>query len=631
MSTRGIWAATPLLLLSLAAGADSTLSGEALFKNNCSACHSGFLGSRAPSPQVLAKFPPQSILHALTAGAMRAQGAELSGEQRRAIAAFLSKQPFATTLRGASGGRCAQSPPMQDPARRPGWNGWGASPANNSFQALTAAGLPPDRVADLELKWAFGFPDSYSAWAQPVVAAGRLFVGSQAGIFYSLDAKSGCTHWSFAAKAGIRGAASVSAVSLDGASQTRYGVFFGDLSANVYALDAQTGELLWTVELDDHPKARITGSPTLYRDRLYIPMSSWITVVEEEGECCTFRGSLSAVDLATGKLLWKTHTIPDEPKRLPKKNRSGVPLWGPSGSAVWSAPTIDAKRGLAYVATGNSYTGPAVNSDSIIAFDLDTGAIKWSRQVTPDDIWIPGCEPDDTGGCIYTAGVNFDFGTAPMLATLPDGADLLVAGQKSGVAFAFDPDEQGRIVWQYRAGAGGPGGGIVWGSAVDANLAYFPVSDMTAEPGGLHAVELATGRKVWYAPPRPLLCGLPRYGCSAAQAVGVAVIPGIVFAGAADGGFRAYSSSTGEVVWEYDTNREFETVNGVPAHGGSLIGSGPTVVDAMVYVNSGYGTNGGRVGNVLLAFSGDGRSGARGAAELETARTRSAPLRQRDR
>jgi polyvinyl alcohol dehydrogenase (cytochrome) len=593
--------AIAMALLPFTAAADSAGSGADLFKAHCSHCHSGFLGSRAPSPQVLAKFPPQSIVHALTTGIMRVQGAELTGEQRRSIAVFLTNKPFDTSLRATSRGHCTQSSPMADPTHQSAWNGWGASSANTSFQTAQAAGLTADRVPQLKLQWAFGFPDSYSAWSQPVVGAGRLFVGSQAGVFYSLDAKTGCTYWSFEAQAGIRGAASLGPVA--NGSRAKFAVFFGDLSGNAYALNAETGELLWTTEVDKHPKARVTGSPTLYRGRLYVPMSSWTTVNEEDGECCDFRGSLSALDANTGKIIWKTYTIPEEPKRLAKKNRSGAPLWGPSGSALWSSPTIDPKRSVVYVGSGNSYTGPAVNSDSIIAFDLDTGAIQWSRQVTPNDVWLAGCAPDSAPPCSYQSGVNFDFGVAPMLAKAPDGRELLIVGQKSGVAFALNPDKQGEIVWQYRASAGGTGGGIVWGSAVDPKLAYFPVSDITAQPGGLHAVDLATGKRIWYAPPRPLLCGVERYGCSAAQPVGIAVIPGIVFAGAADGGFRAYSARTGEVVWEYDTNHDFETVNGIPANGGSLIGSGPTVVDGMVYVNSGYGTNGGRVGNVLLAFA----------------------------
>jgi len=579
-------------------------SGEKLFKAHCESCHSGFLGSPAPSRQVLARYPSRAIIQALTTGQMRVQGYSLSGDERRAIAEYVSGVHYRSDLVGESRGRCAAHTPMTNPSSGPEWNGWGNSPSNSSSQSAAAAALTVAQVKSLKLKWAYGFPDSFSAWSQPVVVSHRVFIGSQAGVFYSLEAATGCTYWQFKADGGIRAAASI--VVFDTVAQKRtkatYGVLFGDMTGRVYALNADSGELLWKVRVESHPLARITGSPVAFSGRYFVPMSG-VEEVDGASSCCTFRGSLSALDIATGKILWKTHTIPTEPKLLRGTSKEGQPIWGPSGSAVWTPPLIDEKRGLVYAGTSDSYTGPAVNSDAIIAFDMESGAMRWSKQLTPDDVLIRGCESQAGARCHFEGGPNFDIGSPPMLVTVK-GKDLIVVGQKSGVAYALDPERQGAVVWKYRAGEGGINGGIVWGSASLGTIAYFPVSDITsAKQGGLHAVDVATGAPRWVAEPQPPLCGQVRYGCSAAQPVGISVFPGVLFAGSVDGGFRAYSSEDGALLWQYDTNKDFTTVNEVVANGGSLIGSGPTIVDGMVFVNSGYGMNGGRAGNVLLAFA----------------------------
>jgi polyvinyl alcohol dehydrogenase (cytochrome) len=456
-------------------------------------------------------------------------------------------------------------------------------------------------VRRLTLKWAFGFPDASSGWAQPTVAAGRVFVGSQNGTVYSLDARTGCIHWTFSAGGGVRTAISVGL--RDGGS--RAAVYFGDTSATAYALDAETGQRLWTRKIDDHPLARITGAPTLFNDRLYVPVSSY---EESQGAdpryaCCTFRGSVSALDAKSGNVLWKSYMIADEPQPRGKSS-AGVTLWGPSGSGIWSAPTIDVKRGAVYVATGNAYTGPAQpSSDAVVALDLETGKIRWMRQVTANDVYLSNCRPGPGNpNCPESNGPDYDFGSPPMLTTLPGGLDIIVIGQKSGIGFALDPEKNGEVIWQYRAGLGGALGGIEWGSAVDAEQAYFAVSDVTRpQPGGLHGVRLATGERAWVAPAPPLKCGSGR-GCVAAQSAALTVIPGAVFSGSFDGALRAYSTTDGAILWEFDTNREFTTVNGVAARGASLGGPGPAVAGGMVFVNSGYGAFGGRAGNVLLAF-----------------------------
>jgi polyvinyl alcohol dehydrogenase (cytochrome) len=302
-------------------------------------------------------------------------------------------------------------------------------------------------------------------------------------------------------------------------------------------------------------------------------------------------------------MVWKTYMIAEEPQPRGKSS-AGVTLWGPSGSGIWSAPTVDTRRGVLYVGTGNSYSGPPQrSSDAVVALELSTGRIRWMQQATPNDIFVSNCRSGSANpNCPEPNGPDHDFGSPPMLTTLPDGRDILVIGQKSGVGFAMDPDREGAIIWQYRAGLGGALGGIEWGSAVDGEHAYFAVSDITRpQPGGLHAVKLATGERAWFAAPPPVKCSAGR-GCSAAQSAAVTAIPGAILSGSNDGALRGYSARDGTIVWEFDTNRDFPTVNGVAAKGASMLGPGPAVAGGMVYVNSGYGAFGGRPGNVLLAF-----------------------------
>lgn len=574
-----------------------TSNGEMLFQGHCAGCHNGSSEARAPAPEALRQRSAAAILETLGNGSMRIQGATLSGPERRAIAEHLGGAALAGDPTGAASGRC-ETPSTFKMTAGSKWNGWGATPENTRAQSALAAGLTAASVPQLKLKWAFGFPDASSAWAQPAVVGGRIFIGSQNGTVYALDVKSGCIRWVFSADGGVRTAISVGTGARDAV------VYFGDTGANVYALDAASGQLLWKTKIEEHPLARITGAPALYRDRLYVPMSSY---EESQGArpeygCCTFRGSLSSLDAKTGKVVWRTYMISGEP-RPRGKSSSGATLYGPAGAPIWSAPTIDAERGLIYVATGNSYSGAAApTSDAVVALNL-SGKIEWAKQLFAQDVFVSGCRAQsENPNCADQRGPDYDLGNSPILATLPHGGRVIVIGQKSGIGWALDPEKRGEVIWQYRAGAGGTLGGIEWGSAVDAEHAYFAVSDILgATPGGLHAVSLRSGERVWYAPPQPPKCSAgPR--CNAAQAAAISVIPGVVFSGSNDGTLRAYSTVNGAILWEVDTNREFETVNAVAAKGASMLGPGPVIVDGMVFVSSGYGAFGGRPGNVLLAY-----------------------------
>ena len=517
---------------------------------------------------------------------------------------------------------CADRSAFVNPLAGPHWNGWGVDPGNSRSQPADMAGLRKDQIDRLKLKWAFGVPGGTAMRAQPTVAGGRLFFGSEAGDVYSIAAASGCIHWVFHAGGGVR-----TAITLGEIGQ-RWGAYFGGRGsggAMAYAVDAGTGRLIWEATVDDSRFARITGAPALAAGTLYVPVTgdedarTW----ESGFECCRLRGSLVALDAQTGRQKWKTYTIA-EPARPTRMNREGVQQWGPSGAGIWSAPTVDAENGFVYAATGDSHSEPAVaTSDAILAFDANTGAMVWSRQMTTGDVWNSACVEGDAADCPEAHGFDFDFGASPILAKLPGGKRALIGGQKSGIVHAVDPDNRGAVLWQTRIGRGGAAGGIQWGPAVDGRNVYVALSDAPdAFPGGrveelsrwfgkhfLHggggmfALRLIDGGRVWYTRPQ---CGWV-WDCSPAQIAAVTHIPGTVFSGSVDGRLRAYSTDDGLVMWSENTAREFVTVNGVAGHGGGINGPGPVVAGGVVYVNSGYPGTGGRAGNVLLAFSIDGK------------------------
>jgi polyvinyl alcohol dehydrogenase (cytochrome) len=366
-----------------------------------------------------------------------------------------------------------------NPLNGPLWNGWGVNTQNTRYQDRAAAGLTTADVAKLKVKWAFGFPGELSADASPSIAGGRVFVGTQSGIVYALSAATGCVYWTFRADSAVRAAITIAKIEANrGASM--YAAFVGDRAGNVYAVDATTGSLMWKAHLDDHPFARVTASPTYHDGRLYVGIASGEETAGSTAdyECCTFRGSLVALNAATGARIWKTYTIPEEPSRR-AKNKAGTQLWGPSGSPIWSSPAIDPQKNVVYVTTGNNYTGPATpSSDAFIAFDRATGTILWTRQMLPGDDWNTSCRLPDQVNCTNKEAPDFDFSSPPILVSLQNGRRALVAGQKSGMVHAIDPDRDGQILWQQRVGKGGINGGVQWGSAADASNVYVALSDL---------------------------------------------------------------------------------------------------------------------------------------------------------
>ncbi len=571
--------------------------GAQIFTNHCAPCHQSGSNTGAASPDTLHRMTRQDIVRTLQSGVMKPEGARLTPAEQLAVAEYLGTAQ--SVMVQALGTECREDPDPPAPASN--WFGWGVDTSNTRFQSSAAAGLTAAQVPSLRLKWAFGFPGAYATYGQPTAWDGRIFEGSENGTVYSIDALTGCIYWTFKAADTVK-----TAVSIDPENKA---AFFGDTGADVYAVNALSGRLLWKKHVEEHSAARITGSPLYLNHCLYVPVSSGEegAAVDPTYPCCTFRGSLVAMDSRTGKIVWKAYTIPTPAKPTGRRNSAGTEMWGPAGAAVWSPPTVDLKRHAIYVATGNGYSKPETEySDGIIAFDLDSGKRRWSRQLHPNDTWNSSCYAPGKENCPQPSGDDFDFGSPPILKTLPDGRSLLFAAQKSGMVFAIDPDYLGAVLWQRRIAAGGPLGGIQWGGAADDSQVYYPRSDWQdskpAQGGGLFALRLLTGEVAWsQSPPAPSPECLKQDGCSAAQMAPVTAISGVVFDGSLDGHLRAYDTQTGKVIWDFDTARPFTTINHTAGRGGSLVATGALVVGGMLYINSGY-TNA-IAGNVLLAFS----------------------------
>jgi polyvinyl alcohol dehydrogenase (cytochrome) len=596
-----------------------TPDGAELYKRTCAQCHDNG-ANRAPGRDAFRAMPADRVMSAMETGSMITMANGRTAAERRAIAEFLTgkslSNPVVTTP--ASVAMCSASSPAFNASAGPRWTGWGQNTSNTRFQDAASAGLTAAEIPRLKLKWAFAFPGDLQSYSQASIVGGRIFVGSWGGTVYSISAATGCIHWFFNGGQGVRSAVTVVGVDMPGGA--RDVAFFGDAGANVYALDAATGKQLWKTDVDDFPVGRISGSPTYHNGRLYVGVTSGEEAVGAVPtyECCKFRGSVVALEAATGKQIWKSYTIPELPTPM-KKNAAGTQLYGPSGAGVWATPAVDAKLNRLYITTGNNYSDPtSTMSDSFLAMDLDTGKILWSRQMTEKDAYTAACRLPDKTNCADSDGPDFDFGASPILVTLASGRRMLVAGQKSGIVHALDPDKNGEVLWQTRIGRGGTMGGVQWGSAVDQSNIYVALSDIgrimltysnstDADPkqgGGMFALRLEDGERVWYTPPPG--CGT-RARCNPAQSAAVSALPGVAFSGSVDGHMRAYSTADGKILWDFDTIRTYDTVNGVAGRGGSIDGPGPAIGGGLVLFNSGYPTAGGTPGNVLLAFSVDGK------------------------
>ena len=579
----------------------AAVSGEAVYQRRCAGCHDRDT-ERTPPKSALQQLSVARILRTLDYGVMINIANILTREEREAVASYLGvARTDDTQVRESA--YCKSRAVSIGASPNPSWNGWSLDAANTRY--TTTGGITLSQVGKLKLKWAYGFDGDVTAFGAPTVLGNTLFIGSAGGAVQALDTDSGCVRWLYQATGPVRSAIVIVP------NGKKHVAVFTDLTGWAYGIEAETGRQMWKKKPEPHESTRLTGSAAQHDGVVFIPAASWeeSRAGNPEYPCCTFRGSVTALRAKDGMQIWKTFMIPEPAKQLEK---GGVGMFGPSGASVWGSPTVDAQRGLLYIATGDNFSTPATDmSDSVVALEIKTGKIVWFKQVTPGDVFSGAC----TG--TQCPGPDYDFGSSVIMEKLPGGRDILLAGQKSGVVYALDPEHKGEILWQTRVGKGGTNGGVQWGMASDGQQVYAAVSDLTrkAPPGtiiqiglppdptkggGLTALKISNGDKVWYAAPPP--CG-PTPGCSKSQPAAVTAIPGVVFSGSDDGHLRAYATEDGHILWDFDTTRGFDTVNGVRAKGGSMDGAGPVIAGGMLFVNSGYARNGGIAGNVLLAFA----------------------------
>jgi polyvinyl alcohol dehydrogenase (cytochrome) len=577
--------------------------GEELFNQRCKGCHMPPV-ERAPSRGELAAQFPNVIVDALKTGKMQAMAAGLSDSDIGAIASWVTGE--APDAKFDFAGEARNTCPVGakfNPAG-PSWNGWSPDKQNTRVAASTT--IDAANAPKLAVKWAFAYQGG--RYGQPTVVGNRVFVTSSSGQVYALDKQTGCVAWVYKARGSVRVTVSVGK---HPKAASGWAAYFGDMGRNQVAVDANTGKELWNVSIDPGPRGILTGAPTLWGDTLYVPLSSF-----EEGvaglaayECCKQRGAVVAIDAATGKIKWKSYSIPTAPAPF-KKNAAGTQMYGPAGAAIWSSPTIDPKRGVLYVATGDSYTDVEEGySDAVEAMDLKTGKIKWAHQMTALDHFLVGCPPQRPGvNCPTPTGPDFDFGSSPILKHLANGKDVLLAGQKSGGVYGLNPDD-GSFIWQTRIGKGSALGGVEWGMAADDNNLYVGVADRGMPT--LSALRLSDGALVWrHRAPEPAKCSFEGR-CGNGYSGPPSLANGVLYGVNQDGHIRAFEAKTGKLIWDYDTaGRHYDTVNGVKnQRGGNLDATGITFAGPMAFLMAGFNSYSGSSGpdNVLLAFSVDGK------------------------
>ena len=594
-------------------------------ERQCFVCHDNPTTTpNGPDRMTMWAMTSEALYEAITTGPTAAHVADLpevqTDEDKRAVVEVITGKAFGGNADRAASAMTNQcESPLELDMTLPQWNGLSPDPTNMKFQPAEAAGLTAEQVPQLKLKWAFAMPGAFSAGhTVPTVVGGAIFTASDNSFVYALDAKTGCVYWSYDVENIARGAVIIGPI--EGVPGVRFGAYIGDHMGRVFAFNAETGEHLWTVA-DGHPQAKITGIPVLdpSGERLYVPVASWEeqTGAMVDYECCTFQGNVIAVDVKSGEKIWQTHAFAERPQPLNKKNSAGRQLYGPAGAGIWNTPTLDLQRRAVYAGTGNCNTSEHFGTqdwegvaghvcDGVIAFDMDTGRRLWVTQLYSGDRDEGGCGrgPERRLNCpSYVQGPGDDVNQTSLI-TLPNGRRAILVSQENGRTAALDPDNEGEVIWIAQAGEARLFS--VWGGATDGKAFYRPLGYRDGT-GGVVAMDVSTGERLWYVPlTRETHCADPEAPtCSPRNRAGAIMIEGVVFTGSADGVMRAYSTTDGSVVWEFDMNREFETVNGVPGKGGLHGGPGGTIVDGMFYVGAGYAILGGGEGNVLLAFGVD--------------------------
>jgi polyvinyl alcohol dehydrogenase (cytochrome) len=589
--------------------------GKAVYERSCASCHDHPGVTRAPSFDALRGMRYGTIHFALTEGKMQAQGAPLGATERASLIDYLVGRGVTDDNWEA---KMMCSPDRHAATGAPTVTSFGFDRHNHRDLSRQQAGLGTADFRNLELAWALGFPQATTMRAQAAVVGSTVFLPvSDFGHLYAIDVSRDkpCFEWVYKNDIPLRTGVAYGVLPRSG----RKVLVFGDIAPLVHMIDATTGKEIWHQSVRLTSLSNGTGTPVLYRDRVYVPLSaSEINFgADPNHECCKTHGAVFALDAATGRIIWAAHTMHDA---QPLRDRGdGKMIWGPSGAPIWNSPSIDEKRGLLYVGTGEATSEPAEpTTDAILAIEMRTGAIRWHFQATANDIFLTGCVRKRDGlNCPPHNSVflDADFGASTILVRRPNGHDIVLAGQKSSTLYALDADT-GKVLWSRNFGPGSVVGGIHWGIAFDGKRVFAPVSVLPGRDGkpgpgqvaGLHAVDVDTGKVEWSFEPHGDCSGdrASRVkNCAAGTGLSGAatVVDGAVVVGSLDGFLRAFDAASGELLYQYDTAHDYDTANGVPGKGGAIDNASIVAANGYVFVNSGYGLMAGQTpGNVFLAF-----------------------------
>lgn len=607
------------LLLFLAAvyagGSTAEEPGRAIYEARCAACHSGGSGKDAgPSREAMGAMGRAQISFAIERGKMQMHASGLSAKEMDALVTYLAPGRAAWSAEAYA---CTERAVDANALRSPIVRTWGLDYRNTRYQPDST--IRAANAGKLELAWALGLPETAEVRSQVVVTADTVFASSVGGHLFALDRTRGCIKWHRQPAAVIRTSLTLANV------RGRPALVFGgatkeappmrlslvDFGQAVFAVDAESGDDIWNTDVALFRGTILTGGIAQHDGKLIVPLSAMGVGFggDPNFECCKSHGAVRALDADSGKILWTARMT--ETAKPTYKNALGVQQWGPSGASVWTTPTIDAKRGLVYVGTGQNSSSPASDkSDAIVAMDIETGAVRWVYQGTAGDAFNSACL---FGGpnCPKENGPDLDFGASAVLARTSRGDDILLAGQKSGVVHALNPDN-GALRWRTQVSPGSALGGVHWGMAVSGTTLIVPINDPVPGPGvvrkpGVYGLDVDTGKLLWSFDAQPVCDsgfsqGAPWPDCPYTFSAAPSTANDLAFVGSLSGVAYAFEAKTGKVVWQFDTAATFDSVNGVPATGGSIDAPGMVAAGDMLFVGSGYAMFGEKPGNALLAF-----------------------------
>jgi polyvinyl alcohol dehydrogenase (cytochrome) len=601
------------------ATAAAKAAGEEVYRKHCASCHDNPDATKAPSREALSRVSALYVTNSLIMGKMVAQGAPLSAVEVSNVSDYLSAGE-ANAAGWVEPNRCPankRSPKLNTKALV---SGFGFDYSNKRELTFKQAGLKPGDLDNLEVAWVMAFPQVGTMRGQAAIVGDTMFLPmADNNRLFALDISGDkpCVQWTYDGGRALRTSAGYGEM-----SNGKKIIMIGDMGGFVHAIDAKTGKKLWETDVKFFQNQMVTSTPVLYKDRVFAPISQYelASAASDAYVCCKARGGITAIDAKTGKKIWAQATMPEA---KPIKDRGdGQMIWGPSGAPIWNSASLDVKRNRLYVGTGEANSGPAhPNTDALLSFDLDTGKILWAHQATADDVYNSGCFPgretnkNCSGPTVYR---DVDFGASTILATAPNGRDLVLAGQKSGSMWAMNPDN-GQVVWRTALGHGTAMGGIHWGIAADDKHVYAPISNtgrpVPTDPAydanlikpGLFALNLDDGSIAWQFYTKADCEGdrrarMPQcarlFGLSGAPTV----IGDYVVTGGLDGWLYVLDKKTGALKWKYDTAQKYQGVNGVEGNGGSIDAASIVATRGLLIMNSGYGMFGQAPGNVMIAF-----------------------------